>query len=106
VTILGGLSFQVLDASMGLFKPFQGLCQARVQGLLVGDLFFQRLDASGGLFKPLQGCCQVTAQGLIFGSLHLQFLYQFEGIHEATLPYVFLALNPLGLLSSAGRKEA
>ena len=106
VAVLGCLSFQVLDASMGLVKTFQGLCQARVQGLLFGYLPFQVLDANGRLFKMFQGFCQVVAQGLIFGSLHFQFFSQFEGVHEATLPNFFLAFKPLGLLSSRGRKEA
>ncbi len=106
VAILGCLSFQLLDASIGLFKTFQGFCQGIVQGLIFGYLSFQLLDASVRLFKAFQGFCQVVAQGLIFGSLHFQFFYQFEGVHEATLPNFFLALNPLGLLSSTGRKEA
>jgi hypothetical protein len=106
VAVFGSLSFQLLDASGGLFKPFQCLCQARVQGWLLGDLFFQLLDASAGLFKPVQGGCQVGAQGLIFGLLPFQFFDQFEGVHDTTLPNVFLALNPLGLLSSTASKEA
>jgi hypothetical protein len=106
VAVFAGLSFQLLDASLGLFQTLPGLCQGRLQRLLVGELFFQLLDASSGLFKPLQGSGQLVAPGLIFGSLPFQFLYQFEAIHEATRPNGFLPLNLLGLFSSPASKEA
>ena len=104
VAVLGCLSFQLLDASIGLFKTFQGFCQGSVQGLIFGYLSFQLLDASVRLFKAFQGFCQVVAQGLIFGSLHFQFFYQFEGVHEATLPNFFLALNPFGAFVFKGEQ--
>jgi hypothetical protein len=96
VAVFGGLSFQLLDASVGLFKLFQGSCQLVVQGPIFGCLVFQLLDASAGLLKTFQGLCQLVAQALIFGSLRLQLFHQFECVHEDTLPDFFLVLNPFG----------